>query len=201
MGKMSKQKGAGFERDMSRGLSGWLSNGERGDLFWRSAMSGGRATVAQKNNIVYAAQAGDLSAIHPLGAPLIALFSVECKAYAKLYYDNIVFGADRGVRSMWINHSVDAVRYDKLPMLICKENYKPPTVILDRKGACIIFNHSFKRMDYRLKLHCPELDLYLYKYSDMIAADPANLINKGIEKLKNEGVNVEGINSDLVSDG
>jgi hypothetical protein len=41
-----KQKGSQFERDVCRELSLWVSHGKQEDVYWRSAMSGGRSTVA-----------------------------------------------------------------------------------------------------------------------------------------------------------
>ena len=47
-----KEKGSSFERLVCKRMSMWLSKGERDDLFWRSAMSGGRATVQLRDDIV-----------------------------------------------------------------------------------------------------------------------------------------------------
>ena len=40
------KKGGGFERKTLKALSLWISKGERKDIFRRSIMSGGRATIA-----------------------------------------------------------------------------------------------------------------------------------------------------------
>jgi len=45
-----KAKGASFERDICRRLSLWVSAGKQEDVFWRSAMSGGRSTVADSSS-------------------------------------------------------------------------------------------------------------------------------------------------------
>src|SRR5215216_6431446 len=44
-------KGPQWEREVCRALSLWVTNGERVDVFWRSAMSGGRATVHNRSVI------------------------------------------------------------------------------------------------------------------------------------------------------
>ena len=43
-----KAKGSSFERLICKELSLWITGGEHQDVFWRSAMSGGRSTVAMK---------------------------------------------------------------------------------------------------------------------------------------------------------
>jgi hypothetical protein len=72
-------KGADFERDISRTLSLWWSHGERDDIFWRTSMSGGRATVRRKAGKATAYQAGDITATDPIGAPLIKATVIELK--------------------------------------------------------------------------------------------------------------------------
>ena len=69
-----KLKGGAFEREICVKLSKWVSYGERDDLFWRSAMSGGRQTVGFKKGINRKNQAGDITAIDPIGQKLIDSF-------------------------------------------------------------------------------------------------------------------------------
>ena len=58
-----KQKGSGFERTICHELSMWISHGKHDDLFWRSSMSGGRATVMFKKGGQNRTQNGDITAI------------------------------------------------------------------------------------------------------------------------------------------
>ena len=55
----SKSKGNTFERDMSRLLSLWWTNGKRDDAIWRSASSGALTTVGKGR---YLAHTGDFAA-------------------------------------------------------------------------------------------------------------------------------------------
>lgn len=76
------QKGSGYERDFCRRLSLWWSGGPkhgRDDLFWRSSMSGGRATVRGRKGKTTAGHYGDIAATDPMGAGLLKVFAVECK--------------------------------------------------------------------------------------------------------------------------
>lgn len=72
-------KGSAFERAISKQLSLWWTNGESDTVFWRSAMSGGRATVRAKVGKSTAYLAGDICAIDPIGAPLVESTVIELK--------------------------------------------------------------------------------------------------------------------------
>lgn len=75
----SKNKGGNFERNFSKQLSLWLSNGEHDDWCWRSASSGARATQRGKQGKTTQGGSGDLTFVHEAAAPFFNLFSVELK--------------------------------------------------------------------------------------------------------------------------
>lgn len=129
-----KAKGAEFERDACRRLSLWVSQGVNEDCFWRSAMSGGRSTVAFANGKRLAAQAGDISAIHPLGHKLTDIFLVECKSYADLQITSILTGRGK-LLEFWLDTKTDAQCYERLPMLIAKQNKFPTVTCFGSKGV------------------------------------------------------------------
>jgi hypothetical protein len=53
-------KGSSFERDICKQFSRWITNGERDDVFWRTAGSGARATVRQRRGQSTANSDGDM---------------------------------------------------------------------------------------------------------------------------------------------
>lgn len=57
----------------------WWSKGQRDDIFWRTAGSGGRATSRQKIGKKTYGQQGDVQAVDPIGAPLTRLVTIEAK--------------------------------------------------------------------------------------------------------------------------
>ena len=124
-----KAKGAGFERDICVALSGWLSRGKRKDLFWRSAMSGGRATLGMRKGEKHLSQGGDVSAIDPAGAPLTERFCIEIKFYKDLGFTGLWFGKGT-LYQFWTKARDDARRYGKEPMLIAKQNMQETVVLL-----------------------------------------------------------------------
>mgnify|MGYP001577792191 CR=1 FL=1 len=132
-----KQKGASFERLICKTLSLWVSKGKRDDLFWRSAMSGGRASVQFKKGVVNKTQSGDITAIDPLGAPLLNKFFIECKFYRDLHFPALLMEKEgkNGAQHFWRICQEQAAKYKKLPMLIMKQNGTMPTFFgVDTQG-------------------------------------------------------------------
>ena len=133
----AKGKGANFERTMCRKLSMWISYGERDDLFWRTAMSGGRATVKLAQGKKALAQAGDMTAIDPLGMPFHELFFTEFKHYNGLEYHQLVLGANKGrAVKFWKKTCAEAKKYDKYAFMVTRQNYLPDVLWLQEE--CIL---------------------------------------------------------------
>lgn len=127
-GKGSKQKGAAFEREMCRVLSLWVTNGKRKDVFWRSAMSGGRARVRFEKGERPTVGAGDITAVDPAGHPLTERFVIECKAVRNANVLALFCGGKTGVVKFWQQVCRDAEDFGKLPMLLLKQ-YRQPTLV------------------------------------------------------------------------
>jgi len=72
----TKQKGNNFERDCSRMLSLWWTNGKRDDAIWRSASSGALTTVGKGR---YLAHTGDFAATDEEAAWLFEHVIIEAK--------------------------------------------------------------------------------------------------------------------------
>lgn len=72
----SKSKGSGFERDCSRMLSLWATNGRRDDAIWRSASSGALTTVGKGRSL---AHTGDFAATDGEVAWLFEHVVIEAK--------------------------------------------------------------------------------------------------------------------------
>lgn len=125
-----KAKGGSFEREICVSLSKWISNGERIDLLWRSAMSGGRATVKRGQ----VRQAGDICAVAPEGHCLTDQFYIECKSYKDLSLDCLVKSKGTLI-DFWQEAVKESMLHKKLPMLIYKQNRAPIVVCLSQHGV------------------------------------------------------------------
>lgn len=143
-----KQKGSAFERKVCKQLSMWVSHGEREDLFWRSAMSGGRATVGRKGGKDHSRHAGDISATSVEGHALTDEWYVECKAYLNLQIDSAMIKGVGKLIKFWDEAVEQATHYSKKPMLIAKQN-QVPVIVLVPKGDAFVKAHlgTFVRMD------------------------------------------------------
>lgn len=128
-----KAKGSAFERKVCERLSLWVTDGHRKDVFWRSAMSGGRATVAAKKGTSLARQAGDITAVAPEGHSLIDHFYVECKAYRELHIERFILNASGILSNFWKETIVQAKVHGRRPMLIAKQN-NMPILVLTKAG-------------------------------------------------------------------
>jgi hypothetical protein len=149
-----KQKGAAFEREVCRELSLWMSHGKQEDVYWRSAMSGGRSTVAFALGKRFQNQAGDISCISPVGDPLTRRFLIECKSYAKLNFLGLLTGKGNLIE-FWGEALVQAAAYNKLPLLIAKQNHMLPMACLCSIGAREL------ELEKRALMIAPQRSLYI----------------------------------------
>ncbi len=163
-----KQKGASFERKICVALSLWISKGQQEDCYWRSSMSGGRSTVAAGRGKRLVAQAGDISCIHPIGAPLTDKFYLECKSYKDLEYKGLITGKGHLVK-FWCETVIQARNYGKLPMLIAHQNQQPTIICMDTAGR------RFYPTDEWV-LTAPRLSLWIMLFEDFLKNDMDYLI-------------------------
>ena len=152
-------KGASFEREVCKDLSLWLSAGDHDDLLWRSAMSGGRATVRFKKGRTSRSLAGDISPISAGGEKLTDIFLLECKHYRDLQMIGLYMGLKSGVNLHWQETVEDASRHEKWPLLIAKQNRLAPFVLLSRSGLL------FLDLKKHALAHFPTLGVYVLWYS------------------------------------
>lgn len=127
-GRGSKAKGAAFERQICQALSLWITADKKTDCFWRSAMSGGRATVGRKRGRDHSRQAGDICAIAPEGHRLTDKYYIECKFYRDLNFGAFLFGAGP-LAAFWRKTVEEAGHYSRDPLLIARQN-RGPIVLL-----------------------------------------------------------------------
>lgn len=158
-----KQKGAAFERAVCKKLSLWVSNGKYQDCFWRSAMSGGRATLAQKKGERLDAQSADISAIRDEGLALCQLFSMECKFYASLDFESMFRGeaGKKTINYFWTK-LVQQCGLTKHPMLIAQQNRWEPIVVLTQRGAMLL---GMLGKEFAI---FPDHDAYFYSFDEFL---------------------------------
>lgn len=134
------RKGASFERSVSKDLSLWISGGRRDDVFWRSALSGGRATIGLSDGIKRNNQAGDISAIAALGEYLLDHCVVECKSYADLDLFRGIANDTGKLYKFWNELRVHSAKFSKQPMLIARQNGLPAVCLLSSASSFLLFD-------------------------------------------------------------
>jgi hypothetical protein len=161
----NRGKGAEFERTICKELSKWVSNGERDDIFWRSSMSGGRHTVRKKAGLHALSQTGDICAVHPDGHWLLEKFSIECKYYAKLDIDSVIFGRAEKFKLLkfWEQCKRDCTSL-KEPLLICKQNYQNPIILTTDNSAALMFSDA----GIRAVAEFPRMNAVVYLWEDFM---------------------------------
>lgn len=134
-----KAKGGQFERDMARRLSLWLTDGKKDDCLWRSAGSGSMSTNSIKRGTgAKQYQASDLSPNSPEAYLLLDRFTIECKYYADLQLESLLFNPKCQILTFWKQAQRDAASVNKLPFLIAKQNRRPIMVGL-QTGILAVF--------------------------------------------------------------
>jgi len=176
-----KGKGGEFERLICKKLSLWITNGNRLDIFWRTAISGGRATIGMKSGKFYKSQMGDIGSISHEGEPLLNKFIIECKYYKNLHLLDFVYSISnpecKGPSKLfWKKLQIDAEKIKRLPMLIMKENRKPILIGLNREGFSFFSEYCDLKADTIFKKN----DLYLFDLDTFI-----DLIDPTVLEIKN----------------
>lgn len=129
------QKGGAFERKMCKTLSLWVSGNTRDDLYWRTALSGGVATIRnRKKGLKIRSQLGDIAAVDPKGARLLRYFFVECKHKKSLEIQSWIFGRTGVLPEIWQKPSEQATDCGKMPLCLVKQNQHPELVLTTKGG-------------------------------------------------------------------
>lgn len=130
-----KNKGSFFERDVCSKLSLWVTDGKSDDCFWRSSMSGGRATSAFKKRGQILRATGDIAAIAPEGHLLTDNWFIECKHYKNLEITRFLLHNAGTLAIFWAKAKEEAVNSKKAPVLIAKQNRIDTLLITDSKSC------------------------------------------------------------------
>lgn len=123
-----KSKGTSYERKICKRLSLWITNGEKADCLWRSALSGGRATVAHRKGEVVR-QSGDITAVSPEGHVLCTSNFLELKHYRKLDLDAFFVTGRGKLAKFWRKAQAEAKKHGQQPILIARQNFTPDIVL------------------------------------------------------------------------
>lgn len=175
-----KAKGSAYERRVCKDLSLWLSNGKRDDLLWRSAMSGGRATIGGGKGLKRAAQAGDISGVDDAGIRFTTEFYVECKHLRDLQIDKFVICGTGVLSDVWLDAARKAKRVDKFPIVIAKQNRLPTIACLLERSVFMCIENG--RQPFRGPFVVDGVSIHLF--DEMLECFWFNPLSKKITMLR-----------------
>lgn len=170
---MKSSKGSSFEREVSKKLSLWVSNGTDDNLFWRSQSSGARFTTRRKDKSKSSGdQDGDITSTAPESKFLTDILSLECKNYSRVELWDLVTGA-KGSGScymFWLQAKTQANDAGKIPVLILKASRKPVMFVVNSLFSDLLKNNfglqhmvSVTTIDHE--------ELHFYKFEDILTLD------------------------------
>lgn len=149
-------KGSSFEREVSKLLSLWFSEGKRDDLFWRTPGSGGRATSRNKAGKSTKGQYGDIFASDIEGKILEDNWNIELKTgYSKKSKKDLTDKKGKRAKIIYRWDILDLIDSDqKTPTFIsfwnqterdAKLSYRIPILIFRRnnRSICIALNKIY----------------------------------------------------------
>ena len=144
MAQKGSGKGQGWERDLSRRLSLWVSNGKSKNVFWRSRASGAFSTNRMKaGKAALRGQVGDISLLDQEseeGKWFLSRFAIEAKFERP---KNMWPGAEGWLRyeKYWHKITKEATSAKVLPWLILKTNFQPPLLLVSSRVFRSIWLH------------------------------------------------------------
>jgi len=174
--KNKKKKGNDFERDISKKLSLWWSDGTNDDLFWRTQGSGSRWTVRRKKGKTTTGQSSDITSTSSDSQLFIDFFSIECKAYKDINIWGLIEG--RGIiKEWWEKLCSECKEENKYPLLVLKQDYKP---------IIMLTNYFFYKINNRCNsiFSINDKNVYLYIFDDFLNSESEHF-KKNLEKIKN----------------
>lgn len=159
-----KNKGTSFERKVCKELSKFANPDAKEDLFWRSAISGGRSTIQMKKGLKNIKQSGDITCIDERGAWLIPeLFICECKFYKNLDIVSSIVNRKGKLYTFWKQISKLAKKLDRYPMLIAKQNRLPTLFITNGRGLHELNTFIDSEKTIRPIISSRQMKICLYK--------------------------------------
>lgn len=158
-------KGQGWERELSRLLSLWVSNGGNKDIFWRARASGAFATNRAKvGKTLVRNTVGDIALMDPEsedGRWFVSHFAIE----AKFEKPKNMWPGGEGWKvycRYWDKLSDQSFKAGVFPILIVKANLHEPLILFDGEwvNSYAPFIHLDTESHFYLKLPEHQLNAY-----------------------------------------
>ena len=169
-----KVKGSGYEREISKRCSLWITDNLRDDVLWRTQSSGGRRTQRIKKNVETEGQAGDITSTCDEGKVFKQYFCAECKFYKDLELWSLITKKEGNtLYGFWKIIEKLSCDISLIPVLIAKQNRKPELWIT---------NFEFKYINPVIIVD----NIYVYLLEDILKYNFRELIDE--VKVNNEKI-------------
>lgn len=169
---MGQQKGSAYERRICKALSLWVSERTRDDIFWRTASSGGRATIRnrQRGSMKIKTQLGDICAVHSSGQPFLRRFFVECKHKRSIEVQSWIYGRLGMLPEIWIKPSKQAKNWGKHPLCIVKQNRQDDLVLTTCDGYSLLSKSvKYGKLPLQCMFDCDGDWVYVFYFHKLLA--------------------------------
>jgi len=167
-----KAKGSEYERTICKQLSKWISEGARDDCYWRSQSSGARFTQRKKKGTDTEGQCGDITSTSDIGKILIEKCNIECKFYKDLQIWSLILSNSKGgMISFWDQTVRDAESSSRLPIMLCKQNFKPTLFCTDDKLSGFLNSWFSLRPRVTVLNSVRTMKIYIFE-DDILTLDP-----------------------------
>lgn len=180
------QRGGSYERKLCKKLSLWITGGQRSDVLWRTAMSGGQRKASRGKTRDQAADKGDVTAVQPEGTLLTELFCIEAKWRKNIGLETCLFtpAAKSAVLVQCWNQTAEAARMStanlrnlgqrdalRLPMLCIMVYNRRELMLVTEPGIDILENaNGFHEVQPQMVF--PQLDwAYAYFLDEVLMTD------------------------------
>lgn len=159
---MTKQsKGGAFEREFSKLLSLYVTEGTRTDVFWRSSQSGGRATQRAKQNLTTAGSYGDITCLDSDFAFITETCCFELKrGYNGTNIQELIDGNKKEpeLLQFWKQCERDRILGDRLfSIVVFKRDRKRAIITIPRKLHYLIAKDIGSRLYNRIDISFGEM--------------------------------------------
>lgn len=194
-----KSKGGNFEREISKILSLWFTEGKRDDIFYRSQSSGARATQRNKSKKTTVGQQGDIASTCTEGEQLIKIWSIECKT-GYSFKNKLKDGTQKITNwdildlldsksqepmfaQMWNQCVIDAEISSREPILIFRRNMKLSLICITKQYYSRLTNFfsapDFMEINFNLsKLFYPYNEVIILKLDDFLKWVNPNILTR-----------------------
>lgn len=175
-----KRIGSGYERDVAKKLSEWMSGNSEDLVCWRTAGSGSVGTIRKKKGLAGSNIESDFQCIDSKYEEFFNLFFIDSKCYKEFnpFIINTKNIKSNSIFNQWLKVVSDCPS-NKYPIMICKirDRQTPEFVVVSNKMK---YNFTNK-MEYSILINNSFVYFTIITLDDFLKNNEWNiLLNQGV---------------------